>query len=188
MDFRLPNPVAGRKAEPWAAETLPQKRSDTYWDLEFKEVREVLVPGQGRALYPVFEFENQLSKTPTGWRPINAFPDGIEGSRGTKSRYPIRFDVGNGSGDMVFPAPPEEDLFKILYRVQYWETYPYPRTGVVIITEGTVGADGESVELDARNMVLGLQSIEIGPLPGKKKKGRAQRVLHPFRWRLEGCL
>ncbi len=170
VEFRLPNPAAGRKAETWAAESLPQERSDTYWNLELKEVREVLVPGQGRALYPVFEFENRLPQPPNEWTPIDGGAHGIEGARGTRSSYPIACRGEDGDLQFVFPAPPNEDLFKILYRVQYRETYPYPRTHVVVIAEGVVGADGESVELDSRNMVLGLQSIEIGPLPGKKKK------------------
>ena len=179
VEFRLPNPAAGRKPATWVAEILPQTRSGEFWDLELKEVREVLIPGKGRGLYPVFKFESQLAKPTDGWSRIDAYGDGIEGARGTHSSYPLEFNTDDGKLRAVYPAPPDEDRFKIFYKIQYRQTYPFPRDGVVIIAEGVVGADGESVKLISRNEVLGIQKIEVSALAEKRKlKGEKGFSIH----------
>jgi hypothetical protein len=163
VEFRLPNPDAGSSPAAWRALPLPQLQKGDGWEVRMVKAREITTKNKGRALVADFEFQSDLKKDSRGNPPIDGWLHAVHGSRGTRSEWALRF---RGRHEMLsaFPMPPDEDVFKFIYRIAYRENYPFPRSGVSIIAKGSVSADGKTIDVSPRDGFPGVAKIELGPV------------------------
>lgn len=167
VEFRLPNPDVGAAPAAWKALPLPQSQREDDWEVRLMEAREIMIKEKGRALLAEFEFQSDLNKSFRGNSPIDGWLHGVHGSRGTRSEWGVRFRGSQGLRS-AFPMPPDENVFKFIYRVAYRADFPFPRSGVSIIAEGSVAADGKTIRVLPRDGFPGVQIVEVGAITPAK--------------------
>ncbi|MEK7951310.1 hypothetical protein [Luteolibacter soli] len=162
VEFRMPNPTAGSAAASWAAAPLPQVRTGKHWEVRLVKAREMTMAGDGKGVIGDFEFSSDLPEVGDS-RPVVGFDAGVLGALGTRSMVlPHKLYVARS--ELAYPMPPDESCFKFLYRIRYEGHFPYPKGGIPILAEGTVSADGKSIELSAQNARRGIKSMDVGPV------------------------
>ena len=166
--FRLANPAAGAVAAKWTAAPLPQKHRAKDWELELMEVYQLEVPNKGKLLNSKFRFECRGAKSTKGWKTHAVGEAGIEGALGGVSRS-MAFDKTGGPlrtyGSNVvasYPVSPDENLFKMTYRIRYDACYSFPKSRASIVAEGTVSADAKTIDFSVLDKGLGIESIVFG--------------------------
>jgi hypothetical protein len=161
VEFRLPNPAAGATPAAWRPLPLPQSQKGDHWEVRLVKVREITTEEKGKVLVADFEFQSDLDKPFKGNSPIDGWPHGVLGSRGTRSEWSIRLQGDNGM-QSAFQMPPDEDAFKLIYRIIYRPDFPFPRAAVSIIAEGSVSADGKTILVAPRDGFPGVEKVEVG--------------------------
>lgn len=167
VEFRLPNPDAASSPAAWRALPIPQLQKGDGWEVRMLKAREITTKNKGRALVADFEFQSDLKKDSRGKPPIDGWLHGVHGSRGTRSEWDLRLS-GRDQMRSAFLMPPDEDVFKFIYRITYRADYPFPRAGVSIIAEGSVSADGKTVDVLPRDGFPGVQKVEVGAVTPAK--------------------
>jgi hypothetical protein len=160
VEFRLPNPAAGSSPASWTAAPLPQVKTGKHWEVRLVKAREITMPDRGKGVVGDFEFHSDLPLV-GDFPPVGGSAAGVLGALGTRSMQ-LPHDVHAAMDSLAYPMPPDESCFKFLYRIHYDEHYPYPKREIPILAEGTVSADGKSIELSVQNARRGIKSMNIG--------------------------
>jgi hypothetical protein len=167
VEFRMPNPAAGSSPASWTAAPLPQVKTGTHWEVRLVRAREITMAGQGKGVIGDFEFSTDLPVA--GDVPaVGGSNAGVLGASGTRSMTMVRKPPA-GVFHLAYAMPPDESCFKFLYRIHYDAHYPYPKLGIPLLAEGTVSADGKSIELSTRSPRRGIKSMKVGPVGAAKK-------------------
>lgn len=171
VEFELPNPNHGNKAAAWTPTTLPATVSDPDWELTLSEVREVIIPGNGRFIMPDMKF-TEKSSTGKGWKTSIEFrSENLLGALGTDS---CEEGVLSGSGEYLgrgYRMPQDENLFKIRSRIKYYPNYPYPRRDFMIFASGKVSADGKTIQVTNHDKRMGITELKIGDVTPNRDSG-----------------
>jgi hypothetical protein len=141
---------------------LPQAKAGKHWKVRLVKAREITTPDRGKGVIGEFEFSSDLPVV--GDIPAVGGSDaGVIGASGTRSMTMVRKHRAGGSY-LAYAMPPEENRFKFLYRIRYDEHYPYPKAGIPMLAEGTVSADGKSIEFSSQTPRRGIKSLKVGPV------------------------
>ncbi len=165
VTWKMKNPSHAAAPAAWTASPLPQKQSDTDYELELQSV--VKIDGV-RILQPKVSF---LSKVPGEGQQLdynNQPLPGLEctcaellGAWGTRAEKVYLSRPGNYvvSG---FPYPPDEKILRLRFVISPTQAYPYPRSQALLIAKAKVAANGISLESAPQILTAnGILSIEF---------------------------
>jgi hypothetical protein len=167
VEFRLPNPAPSSSPASWTAAPLPQAKAGKHWKVRLVKAREITMPDNGKGVIGDFEFSSDLPVA-GDIPPVDGSVAGVLGAFGTRSMTMVRKPRA-GVFHVAYAMPPDEQRFKFLYRIRYEEHYPYPKAGIPMLAEGTVSADGKSIELSSQTPRKGIKSLKVGPVGAAAK-------------------